>query len=48
MDLTELTRRFLHSLMRDPAVLKVGWQFLHEDVRNLKLNSKGAHFYHVP
>eukprot|EP01032_Pedospumella_encystans_P020136 gene20136-22884_t len=41
-ELRDQTRNFLHSLMSDPEVLKVGWDFLSEDIRMLRKNSKGV------
>eukprot|EP01032_Pedospumella_encystans_P021435 gene21435-24314_t len=41
-ELMDQTRNFLHSLMSDPEVLKVGWDFLSEDIRMLRKNSKGV------
>lgn len=40
--LRDQTRNFLHSLMSDPQVLKVGWDFLSEDIRMLRKNSRGG------
>lgn len=41
MRLRPLFTRFVGNLLRDAGILKVGWDFLREDVRMLQNNSAG-------